>query len=387
MLHQQVTFICVIFVAMLSRRSTVASSVLSPTLIIIDGFSNYLGGHCKAYCDENGIRIKDVVSPYICDIFNQRGRSVPEYLRAPAEGTEAEWAESLGLVDSDQICAISESESGIDTMERIQMSLDLRGNGRKPQMRNKFLANVLARKAGLPVVKQRLAKTWMEAREFITELWSSSDSTTACVVKPCRGVASDGVSLCRSLDEAEAAFHRLFGKARYGGGRNSAVLVQEYAEGPEYAVDTVVSSRVRLRKRSFLQFCFESAQILFCFHCFLQARDGEIKVVALWKYTKKEANGAPFVYQCTELVSAEGEDERAVCDYCVSALQALDLRWGPAHTEVRLTAAGPRLVEVNARWHGQNFVPITRRCLGTDAITATLDAYFKPGTRILQFCS
>jgi hypothetical protein len=117
----------------------------------------------------------------------------------------------------------------------------------------------------------------------------------------------------------------------------------------------------------------------------LQAKDGEIKVLAVWKCVKKEVNGAPFVYQCTELVSAEGETERAVSDYCVRVLQALDLRWGPAHTEIRLTASGPRLVEVNARWHAQNFVPITRRCLGTDAITATLDAYFKPGARCSQY--
>jgi hypothetical protein len=42
-------------------------------------------------------------------------------------------------------------------------------------------------------------------------------------------------------------------------------------------------------------------------------KDGHTKIVALWKYSKLSVNGAPFVYQCTELVSSSGELE--VCMY------------------------------------------------------------------------
>ena len=110
-----------------------------------------------------------------------------------------------------------------------------------------------------------------------------------------------------------------------------------------------------------------------------QAKDGVIKVIALWKYEKISVNGAPFVYQCTELVSSEGAVESEVCAYCIDALAAQGMRWGPAHTEIRYTANGPRLIVINARWHAANVVPVTRQCLGTDAITATLDACFDPG--------
>ena len=51
---------------------------------------------------------------------------------------------------------------------------------------------------------------------------------------------------------------------------SNAVLVQEWIEGVEYAVDTV-------------------------------SRDGEHKVTAMWKYDKRPVNGGPFVYFCTEL--------------------------------------------------------------------------------------
>jgi biotin carboxylase len=153
------------------------------------------------------------------------------------------------------------------------------------------------------------------------------------------------------LQEVEHAFNTLFGQPKYGGGANEAVLIQEFADGPEYAVDTV-------------------------------AMNGDIKIVALWKYHKLSKNGAPFVYQCSELIPVCSKEEHDVCDYCISVLKAQDLKWGPTHTEIRSTSKGPRLIEINARWHAQNFIPIVRRALGYDAVTATLDAFFEPGIKI-----
>jgi hypothetical protein len=54
-------------------------------------------------------------------------------------------------------------------------------------------------------------------------------------------------------------------------------------------------------------------------------------------------------------------------------------RWGPTHTEIRHTSDGPRLIEINARWHAQNFIPLVRACLGYDAVHSALDAYFDQG--------
>ena len=110
--------------------------------------------------------------------------------------------------------------------------------------------------------------------------------------------------------------------------------------------------------------------------------DGEIKIVALWKYSKVKKNNAPFVYQFTDLISASDQKEREICMYCIEILKAQGLMWGPTHTEIKYTRNGPRLIEINARWHAQNFLPITRSCLGYDAIHASLDAFFNPGNCI-----
>ena len=243
-----------VFLLIISAIFRVSDGVrpLPPVLLMVDGFSSYLSGYCKTYCEARGIFVKDIVSPYICAAFQSQGRSVPEHLRAPSAGCELDWSNNNSLEDVSTMFCLSESESGTTTAERLQIALRLPGNGPSPQLRNKYLANKKARAAGLPVVEQEVAKTWLEAKSFISDLWSrqrarssaAGDATQSlkCILKPCRGVASDGVYCCESLEQAEAAFKALLGKAQYGGGTNDAVLVQEYADGPEYAVDTVVSS-------------------------------------------------------------------------------------------------------------------------------------------------
>lgn len=71
-----------------------------------------------------------------------------------------------------------------------------------------------------------------------------------------------------------------------------------------------------------------------------------------------------------------------VTEYCLRALEALKVEWGPTHTEI-MVGEEPRMVEVNARWHAQDFCPIARACLGTDALVATIDAFLDPGTHLL----
>jgi argininosuccinate lyase len=54
------------------------------------------------------------------------------------------------------------------------------------------------------------------------------------------------------------------------------------------------------------------------------------------------------------------------------ALAALNLGWGPAHIELRLTEDGPKIIEVNPRLAG-GFIPeLVRLASGVDLITATV---------------
>ena len=354
------------------------SSTSSPfrCLVLVDPVCDYLSGHCRKYCQTNSIELIECLSPYMIGYMQSKGVDVPDVYRAPTEGYEKDWVQKKGLnsnynddnsiddvdIDDDDdddtatnnnnnnniIAVLSESDAGVATAERIQAAIGCPGNGVTPSLRNKFLMNLKGREKGLKTVEQILAKTWDEAEEFIEHLWNNDGNVNkAVVVKPYRGVASDGVYLANTISKASEAFYSLIGKPKYAGGINDAVLIQQYADGQEYAVDTV-------------------------------AANGIIKIVALWRYKKMAANGAPFVYQCSELVDVSSEEEKEVCDYCIKILQAQDLKWGPTHTEIKYTSDGPRLIEINARWHAQHFMPIVQSCIGYDAITSSLDGYFDP---------
>ena len=68
------------------------------------------------------------------------------------------------------------------------------------------------------------------------------------------------------------------------------VLVQEFAHCQEYVIDTV-------------------------------SRYGELKIVAIWKYDKRSANGAPFVYYATKLLDNNNDDsgKEPIAQLCCSS--------------------------------------------------------------------
>ena len=174
-----------------------------------------------------------------------------------------------------------------------------------------------------------------------------SSTRSYCVVKPPRGVASDGVNLCSTLESVKYAFNSIQGTTMFGTmhGKHQSVLVQEFAAGTEYAVDIV-------------------------------SKAGEHKVAALWRYDKRPANSAPFVYHAAEIIDADTEVGRAVCEYAMEALDALNVHWGMSHNEVIVDDKGsPRLVEVNCRHHNTDFAPLTTACMGYNALDMVLAAY------------
>jgi hypothetical protein len=68
-----------------------------------------------------------------------------------------------------------------------------------------------------------------------------------------------------------------------------------------------------------------------------------------------------------------------VAKYVCKVLNAVGLKNGPTHTEVKVPVGGalnpgPAIVEVNARWHAINFEPLVKACIGpsADAVEATV---------------
>jgi hypothetical protein len=112
------------------------------------------------------------------------------------------------------------------------------------------------------------------------------------------------------------------------------------------------------------------------------SRAGEHKAIHLWRYEKREVNGAHFVYQATVLCEGWTAEEEAVMAYACAVLDALAVTDGPAHIEIRLAPSprGPVLVEANiGRWHGVPYSPMLGDLAqGYNAFGAVMDAYLDP---------
>ena len=280
---------------------------------------------------------------------------------------------------------ICESDPGLGDSERLSMWLNVTNhNGYNEARRNKFLTIATLASKGIPTVQQKLCDSVEEAIEFTTDQFSSLTAKVV-VVKPVRGCASDDVFLCDDIESVRSAYETIKGSTVLGSPtkKHESVLVQEYAVGQEYAVDTV-------------------------------SKNGKLKVAAVWKYDKRPQ--PPTIVQ-----EAEAEDELATDDeksrnsgdnyrinnkhrqvyyatrlyddgciydevddpllpviyqYLDCCLNALDIRWGITHSELIITADGPRLVEVNCRQHNMDFVPLTDNAVGYNLYEMLLAAYF-----------
>ncbi|MEV0368315.1 ATP-grasp domain-containing protein [Streptomyces sp. NPDC050636] len=154
-----------------------------------------------------------------------------------------------------------------------------------------------------------------------------------------------GMFVRRIDDEAQLAeAHRALGafpvNAR-GQLRSPAILLEELLDGPEVSVETV----------SF---------------------DGRTQVVGV---TDKSVGGAPGFIETGHMFPAPiGADETAAAvDTALAAIAGLGLDHVVAHTEIKLTAAGPRVVEVNPRPAGNRITELVRHVTGIDLAGACVD--------------
>jgi predicted ATP-grasp superfamily ATP-dependent carboligase len=317
-------------------------------LVLMDVFSEYHGIFLSQQARlAYGVATISVLSEYMKGYFEREApdeldRWKKEFL--PSEDNVQEWKDSVK--DVELVAIVCESDSGLADAERFGNLLNLScHNGFNEARRNKFLMIEALREAGLEVVRQQLCENVEQAIAFAEELGVHSEAgENMVVVKPVRGVASDDVHLCKDLSSVKQAFAKIHGSPVFGSPweKHAKVLVQEFAVGQEFAIDMV-------------------------------CKNGEKKIAAIWKYDKRPANGAPFVYFATEIY--DGEHNQILYDYLSQALDALDIRWGLTHSEIILTSKGPRLVEVNCRQHNMDFLPIVMASIGYNAFDMLLAAY------------
>ncbi|TIP10570.1 acetyl-CoA carboxylase biotin carboxylase subunit family protein [Mesorhizobium sp.] len=184
---------------------------------------------------------------------------------------------------------------------------------------DKYTQRQLLAASGVPIPGYRLAANAADVEH------SAAEIGLPVIVKPAVGSGSVGVRLCRTAREvAEHTNYLLGGQHTWRTGPR--ILVEEFAEGPGYGVDTM---------------------------------GNEVIAISIF-HSGNEIYPAPLT---------EDKHER-ITDVSLSCLRALGLGWGPAGTEIRWTKRGPVVIEVNPRLHGSPVPQLVRLAYGVDLITA-----------------
>ncbi|MFG2986275.1 ATP-grasp domain-containing protein [Streptomyces sp. NPDC048258] len=176
------------------------------------------------------------------------------------------------------------------------------------------------------LMRQRLAEAGLNVPGFVVlddqGVWDGDSGLTfPVVVKPANGFSSLGVTKADSAEQLGAVIEEVRQVCRTKLGRATGLIVEEYLDGPELAVESL-------------------------------AHRGEVTVLSIGY--KGEPTGPYFeegVYRAPAPLPPDVQD--AVVREVVAAHSALGVTDGPAHTELRLRGgARPYLLELGARVGG-----------------------------------
>ncbi|EEP70391.1 phosphoribosylglycinamide synthetase [Micromonospora sp. ATCC 39149] len=247
------------------------------------------------------------------------------------------------------VAVITGGELGVELADRLSEALGLTSNGTALSIarRDKYVQIETVRAAGLRAAKQ-LAVT--DAEELAR--WHA-DLGGRIVVKPVRSAGNDGVAFCDTPEEAVAAYRSVAGARNIFSLRNDGVVAQEYLVGTEYVVNTV-------------------------------SRDGRHRATDVWRYTKISANGVRDRISGAVLVPPTAPQWAELVGYAREVLDALQVRHGPAHHEIMLTAEGPCLVEVGVRLCGADTAAQALLALGESQVERTVQAYLDPAAFLAE---
>jgi argininosuccinate lyase len=229
---------------------------------------------------------------------------------------------------------VTSSEYFVAVTARAATRLGLPGAdpGAVERCRDKRRQRAALAGSGVPVPAFAAAATPEEAAEAAAAIGFP------VVVKPADGTGSRGVRLCGTPREVRRHAAGLLAQERDERGQPTlpAVLVEEYVAGPELSVETFGTEVVGI--------------------------------------TAKYLSPPPWFVESGHDYPATVHDAEVVETVAVAALGALGLGFGPAHTEIRLGARGPVVIEVNPRLAGGRIPTLIRLASGLDLVGATVDA-------------
>lgn len=165
------------------------------------------------------------------------------------------------------------------------------------------------------------------------------------VVKPRTLGGSFGVMVARDADGLRQAYRLAAASRLQGAGTADTVLVEEYVEGPELSVDSTVV-------------------------------DGVVTPVCV---ARKRLGPQPYFEEVGHLVTGWKDEPwaEAVVELVRDSHRAVGVDYGVTHTELRVSADGPRLIELNGRLGGDLIPHVHQLATGIDLAVAAAEIAFE----------
>jgi hypothetical protein len=148
------------------------------------------------------------------------------------------------------------------------------------------------------------------------------------VIKPNDGMAN------RDIGFFAASTPKSTLEAYFAGAQGGQFVMEDFLEGPEYAINGQVDAQ------------------------------GRATVYNIFKYERAAGNGKPNLYRFVHHTKQSDPAFAPLAAYAVAVLEATGLRRAPFHMEAIFTEAGPRLIEVGARFGGLDYVHMTNAVHG-----------------------
>ncbi len=239
---------------------------------------------------------------------------------------------------------IAGAESGVILADRISEDLGLITNGTRQsqERRDKRAMGLRLSNLGLRDLSQTAVKTEKEAIQ-----WVKKHGKWPIAVKPPTGSGTINVRISSSLDDVLEAFHAIINKRNDLLLINDVVVLEEYILGTEYAFNAVSSY-------------------------------GRHFVTDIWRYERHEARGAATIYDHDTLIPFTDPVVAFLLPYALQCLDALGIKHGPSHLEIKVHDTKPTIVEGAARLCGAGLPRVAALATNRNAVELTLDAYLNP---------
>ena len=173
----------------------------------------------------------------------------------------------------------------------------------------------------------------------------ANETMYPCVVKPAADSGSNGVVLVHNAQELVAHYDQL-SRLKFNDreqAQTGKVLVEAFLDGSEFSVETMTLGPS-------------------CTH--------------VLGVTRKYLSPPPYFVETGHDFPADIPEslQDTLKRATLTALEAVGYDFGPAHTEIRLTADGPVVIEINPRLAGGMIPELVRLATGVDVLSVVLGA-------------